>query len=131
MENFYFLKKKELSKLNAKERQEYISTQKRYSKFQIAINTGMLKLHPDKSEFNPAGHRSDFHYLWEVYSRVKNKNNNLKIKKEEKVSREERVTATKPSSSDIGARLKKLRQMYKDGILSKVEFEKAKNKLLK
>ena len=35
------------------------------------------------------------------------------------------------SGSDIGARLKKLRQMYKDGILSKVEFEKAKNKLLK
>ena len=131
MENFYFLKKKELSKLNAKERREYISTQKRYSKFQIAINTGMLKLHPDKSEFNPPGHRSDFHYLWEVYSRVKNKKNNLKIKEEEKVSREERVTATEPSSSDLGARLKKLRQMYKDGILSKVEFEKAKNKLLK
>ena len=71
MENFYFLKKKELSQLNAKERREYISTQKRYSKFQIAINTGMLKLHPDKSEFNPPGHRSDFHYLREVYSRVK------------------------------------------------------------
>ena len=131
MENFYFLKKKELSKLNAKERQEYISTQKRYSKFQIAINTGMLKLHPDKREFNPAGHRSDKEYLMEVYSSVKNKKNNLKIKEEEKVSREERVTATEPSSSDLGARLKKLRQMYKDGILSKVEFEKAKNKLLK
>ena len=131
MENFWFLKKKELSKLNAKERQEYISTQKRYSKFQIAINTGMLKLHPDKREFNPAGHRSDKEYLMEVYSSVKNKKNNLKIKEEEKVSREERVTATEPSSSDLGARLKKLRQMYKDGILSKVEFEKAKNKLLK
>ena len=77
MENFWFLKKKELSKLNAKERQEYISTQKRYSKFQIAINTGMLRLHPDKREFNPAGHRSDKEYLMEVYSRVKNKKNNL------------------------------------------------------
>ena len=131
MENFYFLKKKELSKLNAKERQEYISTQKRYSKFQIAINTGMLKLHPDKRGFNPAGHRSDKEYLMEVYSSVKNKKNNLKINKEEKVSREERVAATEPSSSNLGARLKKLRQMYKDGILSKVEFEKAKNKLLK
>ena len=131
MENFYFLKKKELSKLNVKERQEYISTQKRYSKFQIAINTGMLRLHPDKREFNPAGHRSDKEYLMEVYSKVKNKKNNLKIKEEEKVSLEEKVTATEPSSSDLGARLKKLRQMYKDGILSKVEFEKAKNKLLK
>ena len=132
MENFWFLKKKELSKLNAKERQEYISTQKRYSKFQIAINTGMLKLHPDKREFNPAGHRSDKEYLMEVYSSVKNKKNNLKIKEEEKEQqKEERITASESSSSDIGARLKKLRQMYKDGILSKVEFEKAKNKLLK
>ena len=45
--------------------------------------------------------------------------------------KEKKAAATEPSSSDIGARLKKLRQMYKDGILSKVEFEKAKNKLLK
>ena len=58
---------------------------------------------------------------------VKSKN---RAKSSENI-KEERVTATKPSSSDIGARLKKLRQMYKDGILSKVEFEKAKNKLLK
>ena len=42
-----------------------------------------------------------------------------------------RKLESEPSSSDIGARLKKLRQMYKNGILSKVEFEKAKNKLLK
>ena len=42
-----------------------------------------------------------------------------------------KVVRNEPSSSNLGARLKKLRQMYKDGILSKVEFEKAKNKLLK
>ncbi len=35
------------------------------------------------------------------------------------------------SVSQLGSRLKKLKKMYKDGILSKVEFEKAKNKLLK
>ena len=50
---------------------------------------------------------------------------------EKQRQKEERVTVSGPSSSDLGARLKKLRQMYKDGILSKVEFEKAKNKLLK
>ena len=50
---------------------------------------------------------------------------------EKEQQKEERITASEPSSSDLGARLKKLRQMYKDGILSKVEFEKAKNKLLK
>ena len=52
-------------------------------------------------------------------------------RKEKERQKEEKVTATEPSSSDLGARLKKLRQMYKDGVLSKVEFEKAKNKLLK
>ena len=41
-----------------------------------------------------------------------------------------KVVRNEPSGSDLGARLKKLRQMYKDGILSKIEFEKAKNKLL-
>ena len=52
-------------------------------------------------------------------------------KKEKQRQKEEKTIATEPSSSDLGARLKKLRQMYKDGILFKVEFEKAKNKLLK
>ena len=32
---------------------------------------------------------------------------------------------------DIGASLKRLKKMYNDGHLSKVEFEKAKNKFLK
>ena len=32
---------------------------------------------------------------------------------------------------DIGGSLKRLKKMYNDGHLSKVEFEKAKNKLLK
>jgi len=32
---------------------------------------------------------------------------------------------------DIGASLKRLKKMYSDGHLTKVEFEKAKNKLLK
>ena len=66
----------------------------------------------------------------------KRKEEKLKIQKENKRQTKEKVKFTKnlenqSSGSDIGARLKKLRQMYKDGILSKVEFEKAKNKLLK
>lgn len=35
------------------------------------------------------------------------------------------------TSGDLGSSLKKLKKMYKDGHLSKVEFEQAKNKLLK
>ena len=34
-------------------------------------------------------------------------------------------------NDDLGAKLKKLKRMYNNGHLSKVEFEKAKNKLLK
>ena len=52
-------------------------------------------------------------------------------RREKEQQKEEKAATSEPSGSDIGARLKKLRQMYKDGILSKVEFEKAKNKLLK
>ena len=54
-----------------------------------------------------------------------------RLQEEQRLAKEKKAAATEPSSSDLGARLKKLRQMYKDGILSKVEFEKAKNKLLK
>ena len=79
---------------------------------------------------------------WEELERYRKIKTEKLIEEERKISaekkllekekqEEERITVTEPSSSDIGARLKKLRQMYKDGILSKVEFEKAKNKLLK
>ena len=68
--------------------------------------------------------------IWLIKDMNKNKNR-LKESKINKIKKETRPAEAEPSSSDIGARLKKLRQMYKDGILSKVEFEKAKNKLLK
>ena len=54
--------------------------------------------------------------------------------KEEKKRREKLERAPRAnyeSSSDLGASLKRLKKMYNDGHLSKVEFEKAKNKLLK
>ena len=35
------------------------------------------------------------------------------------------------NNDDLGYKLKKLNKMYKDGHLTKVEFEQAKNKLLK
>ena len=50
-------------------------------------------------------------------------------KRREKLERTPR--ANYESSSNLGASLKRLKKMYNDGHLSKVEFEKAKNKLLK
>ena len=43
MEKVIFLSKKQLMKLNHKERQDCLSTQKRYNKFQIPLMTGMIK----------------------------------------------------------------------------------------
>ena len=63
--------------------------------------------------------------------RIRKKDYVFKISKTKLSKAKKRKLESEPSGSDIGARLKKLRQMYKDGILSKVEFEKAKNKLLK
>ena len=53
-------------------------------------------------------------------------------KAEEKAKKEEAKQIDKEEiSSDLGASLKRLKKMYNDGHLSKAEFEKAKNKLLK
>ena len=65
---------------------------------------------------------------------VKSKNrakSSENIREEKKLAQEERKIYKVESSSDLGARLKRLKKMYNDGHLSKVEFEKAKNKLLK
>ena len=54
------------------------------------------------------------------------KANDIKSKKEnnKKINK-------KDADENLGSSLKKLKRMYKDGHLSKVEFEQAKNKLLK
>ena len=54
------------------------------------------------------------------------KANEIKSKKEnnKKINK-------KDADENLGSSLKKLKRMYKDGHLTKVEFEKAKNKLLK
>ena len=54
------------------------------------------------------------------------KANDIKSKKEnnKKINK-------KDADENLGSSLKKLKRMYKDGHLTKVEFEQAKNKLLK
>lgn len=62
--------------------------------------------------------------------RIKEKESKKQIVKPKRESFTKTIFST-GNRNQLGSRLKKLRQMYKDGILSKVEFEKAKNKLLK
>ena len=101
----------------------------------ILIIVGIYQSEKKELEDYNKKHKTNFKTIADL------QNEKLKIKKaetakiekrlEKERQKEERVTVSEPSSSDLGARLKKLRQMYKDGILSKVEFEKAKNRLLK
>ena len=101
-----FLSKYQSKKLNRKERQEYLSTQKRYIRFQEALKTGMIKHVENAHEFNKFQHEQDEHYLDDTYDKVINTNYS-KIKKKEKkvdkipvvretpVVREERIVGKK------------------------------------
>jgi len=83
MEKVIFLSKKQLMKLNHKERQDYLSTQKRYNKFQIPLMTGMIKHIENAHEFSSFQHKFDEDYLIETYEEIINTNYS-KIKKKEK-----------------------------------------------
>ena len=78
-----FLNKKQLKKLNRKERQDYLETQKRYIRFQEPLMTGMIKHIENAHEFNKFQHKLDEDYLIETYEKVINTNYS-KIKKKEK-----------------------------------------------
>ena len=94
-----FLNKKQLKKLNRKERQDYLETEKRYIRFQEPLMTGMIKHIENAHEFNKFQHKLDEDYLIETYDKVINTNYS-KIKKKEKkedkipVVREERIVET-------------------------------------
>ena len=131
MKKVIFLNKRQLMKLNRKERQDYLETEKRYNKFQTALMTGMIKHVENSHEFNKVGHKLDEDYLIETYEKIINANYS-KIKKEEKkIASEERITESKPSEGSLTGNIARLKKLYKSGTLTKAEFEKAKNKLLK
>ena len=68
----------------------------------------------------------------EKYRKIKReKDEKAKEEKKRREKLERTPSANYESSSNLGASLKRLKKMYNDGHLSKVEFEKAKNKLLK
>ena len=100
-----FLSKYQLKKLNRKERQEYLTVKKKYTRFEEALKTGMIKHVENAHEFNKFQHKLDEDYLDDTYDKVINTNYS-KIKKKEKkvdkisvvretpVVREERIVET-------------------------------------
>ena len=82
-----FLSKYQLKKLNRKERQEYLTVKKRYTRFQEALKTGMIKHVENAHEFNKFQHEQDEHYLDDTYDKVINTNYSKIKKKEKKVDK--------------------------------------------
>jgi len=101
-----FLSQYQLKKLNRKERQEYLTVKKRYTRFEEALKTGMIKHVENAHEFNKFQHKLDEDYLIETYEKVINTNYS-KIKKKEKkedkipVVREERIVETNSGMKKI------------------------------
>ena len=82
-----FLNKKQLKKLNPKERQYYLETEQRYIRFQKPLLTGMIKHIENAHEFNKYQHKQDEDYLIETYEKVLNTNYSKIKKKEKKVDK--------------------------------------------
>ena len=107
-----FLSQYQLKKLNRKERQEYLTVKKRYTRFEEALKTGMIKHVENAHKFNKFQHEQDEHYLNDTYDKVINTNYS-KIKKKEKkvdkipvvretpVVREERIVETNNEKKKI------------------------------
>ena len=82
-----FLSKYQLKKLNRKERQEYLTVKKRYTRFEEALKTGMIKHVENAHKFNKFQHEQDEHYLIETHEKVLNSNYSKIKKKEKKVDK--------------------------------------------
>ena len=82
-----FLSQYQLKKLNRKERQEYLTVKKRYTRFEEALKTGMIKHVENAHEFNKFQHEQDEHYLNDTYDKVINTNYSKIKKKEKKVDK--------------------------------------------
>ena len=79
---------------------------------------------------------------WEELERYRKIKTEKLIEEEQKISvekkrlekeqqKEERITASEPSGGGLTANIARLKKLYKNGTLTKAEFEQAKNKLLK
>ena len=96
--------------LTSMEQKKYSDVKSRYLAFEKR---------PDPNEITQ--HNLDREYLKTVYWEIEYKNKKPKIHKAE----------IEMGSDNLSSKLKKLTKLYKSGTLSKAEFEKAKDKLLK
>ena len=110
-----FFSKKQESDLTKKERDEYGKVKERY-----------LDYEKNPDEYELTQHNLDRERLKTIYWEKLYKNKKPKI-----INTNIKKTNIKMGSDNLSSKLKKLTKLYKSGTLSKAEFEKAKNNLLK
>jgi len=54
-----------------------------------------------------------------------------RLQEEQRLAKEEKAAASEPSGGSLTSNIARLKRLYKNGTLTKAEFEKAKDKLLK
>ena len=114
-----YLRKGKLELLNRNDRINNLTSMEQVKYFDIKNRYLAFEKRPDPHEVTQ--HNLDKEYLktvyWEAnYKNIKPKTNTAKIEM---------------GSSNFTGKLKKLTKLYKDGTLTKDEFEKAKDKMLK
>jgi len=113
-----YLKKGKLEFLNHKQQVDKL-TYEEHQKYKVVIKR--LEAFENGFDEDVTQHNLDREYLRIIYWEKIYKNKKPKIHKAE----------IEMSSDNLSSKLKKLTKLYKNGTLSKAEFEKAKNKLLK
>ena len=114
-----YLRKGKLELLNRNDRINNLTSMEQVKYFDIKNRYLAFEKRPDPNEITQ--HNLDREYLKTVYWEAKYKNKKPKIHKAE----------IEMGSDNLSSKLKKLTKLYKDGTLTKDEFEKAKDKLLK
>ena len=113
-----YLKRGKLEFLNHKQQVDKL-TYEEHQKYKVVIKR--LEAFENGFDEDVTQHNLDREYLRIIYWEKIYKNKKPKIHKAE----------IEMSSDNLSSKLKKLTKLYKSGTLSKDEFEKAKNKLLK
>ena len=116
-----YLRKGKLELLNRNDRINNLTSMEQVKYFDIKNRYLAFEKKPSDREREIKQHNLDMEYLktayWEAkYKNIKPKTNTAKIEM---------------GNDNLSSKLKKLTKLYKDGTLSKDEFEKAKDKLLK
>ena len=116
-----YLRKGKLELLNRNDRINNLTSMEQVKYFDIKNRYLAFEKKPSDREREIKQHNLDMEYLKTAYWEAKYKNKKPKIHKAE----------IEMGSDNLSSKLKKLTKLYKSGTLTKAEFEKAKDNLLK